>query len=166
MPLKRIVTQNGEVYFVDSKTGNRVHTSMDKHVPNPQVILKKKTCSNCGSEISTTDLKCPQCNFELPKRSIGPRKFKELTAEDFPGVDGEKFNEWKEAVIEAEKNIIMVFVGLIILNVILFLAMGSFMLGGILLVVVLILVNKKSNRLAKELGITRDAIKRARAGIN
>ncbi|MCX6174275.1 MAG: zinc ribbon domain-containing protein [Ignavibacteriales bacterium] len=164
MALKRIATQDGEVYFVDSKTGNRVLTGMEKHKPYSQVVTKKKTCSNCGSEISNTDLKCPQCNFDLPQKSVGPKKFKELTAEDFPGVDPEKFDEWKEAVLEADKNIIMVFVGLLVLNVILFLAMGSFMLGGILLVIVLIMVNRKPNRLAKELGITRDAIKRARAG--
>jgi len=164
MALKRIVTQDGEVYFVDSKTGNRVHTGLDKHKPNSQVVIKKKTCSNCGSEISNTDLKCPQCNYDLPQKSFGPKKFMELTAEDFPGVDPEKFDEWKEAVQDSEKNIIMVFVGLLVLNVILFLATGSFMLGGILLVVVIIIINLKPNRLAKELGITRDAIKRARAG--
>ena len=166
MALKRIVTQDGEVYFVDSRTGNRVHTGLDKHKPDSQVVIKKKTCSNCGSEVSNTDLKCPKCNFDLPKRSVGPKKFKELTAEDFPGVDPEKFNEWKEAVQDAQKNSTLVLAGLLVLNVILFLTTGSFMLGGLLLIVVFILINRKPNKLTKELGITRDAIKRARAGIN
>jgi|GEM_PF-2536204 len=164
MALKRIATQDGEVYFVDSKTGNRVLTGMEKHKPYSQVVTKKKTCSNCGSEISNTDLKCPQCNYDLPQKSVGRKKFKELTAEDFPGVDPEKFNEWKQAVQYTNKSTILVLVVLLVLNVILFLAMGGFMLGGILLVVVIFLINRRPNRLAKELGITRDAIKRARAG--
>jgi hypothetical protein len=166
MALKRIVTQDGEVYFVDSKSGNRVKTSMDKHVSNPQVVKKKKTCSNCGSEVSSTDLKCPQCNNDLPQRTVGPKKFNELTAEDFPEVDSEKFNEWKEAVQNANMNTVFVLIGLLILNVFLFLTTGSFILGGLLLVVVLVAINRKPNRLAKELGITRDAIKRARAGVS
>ncbi len=166
MALKRIATQDGEVYFVDSKTGNCVHTGLEKHKPNPQVVVKKKTCSNCGSEISNTDLKCPQCNFDLPQKSVGRRKFKELTVEDFPGVDPQKFDEWKEAVMEANQNTIMVFVGLIIFNIILFIALKGFMLGGLLLIIVLVLINRKPNRLAKELGITREAIKRVRAGLN
>jgi hypothetical protein len=89
------------------------------------------------------------------------KKFKDLTAADFPGVDAEKFQAWKKAVEDANKNTVYVLIGLLVLNVILFVTTGSLILGGLLLLLVLFLVNRRPRRLQKELGINRAAIKKA-----
>ena len=47
--LKRITTKDGEVYFVNAKTGKRVKTKKDIIKPDSQLFVKKKICSSCGS---------------------------------------------------------------------------------------------------------------------
>jgi hypothetical protein len=91
------------------------------------------------------------------------KKFKELTAADFPGADLQKFDEWKQAVNDANTHTVMLLIGLVLLNVILFVTTGSIMLGGLLLLLPIFFINRKPNRLARELGITRQKIKEARS---
>ena len=91
------------------------------------------------------------------------KKFQELTASDFPDVDPEKFSEWKIAVLDANKNSTILLVGLVVVNIILFLVTGNLVLGGLLLLLAFFFIWRKPNRLAKELGIDRATIKRARS---
>jgi hypothetical protein len=91
------------------------------------------------------------------------KKFADLTAEDFPGVDENKFYEWKNAIHAANTYTALIFLALIVVNVILIATTGSIMLGGLLLLIPLFFINRKPNRLAKELGITRQRIKEARS---
>lgn len=91
------------------------------------------------------------------------KKFQDLTSEDFPGIDQDKFYEWKSAVQNANTYTAMLFIGLVLINVILFATTGSLMLGGLLLLLPIFFINRKPNRLARELGITRQKIKEARS---
>ena len=95
------------------------------------------------------------------------KKLSELRAEDFPGVTSEKFSEWQQAQINAERNssialVVYAMLGLIsifVLKVTGFVP-AILMIAGI--AVLGILINGKANRLAKESGITKDMIKKAR----
>lgn len=91
------------------------------------------------------------------------KKFQELTHEDFPGIDQQKFYDWKQAVDQAKTYTLVLFIGLVVVNVVLFATTGSIMLGGLLLLLPLFFINRKPGRLAKELGMTRQRIKEARA---
>lgn len=162
MPLKRVTTKEGEVYFVDAKSGQRIRTDQDVVGPSRQSILQKNICLHCGNEILSTYVICPHCNTKLPKIKTIKRKIDELTADDFPGVNVEKFDEWKQAVKEASKNTGIALTVLVIINIILITTGIGIILGGLLLVLVFSLINKKQNRLAKELGITREKIRLAR----
>ncbi len=90
------------------------------------------------------------------------KKFQDLTVGDFPGIDENKFYEWKSAVQNANTYTALLFIGLVVVNVILFATTGSLMLGGLLLLLPIFFINRKPNRLARELGITRQKIKEAR----
>jgi hypothetical protein len=90
------------------------------------------------------------------------KKFKELSAADFPGTDPQKFDEWKQATHNANTYTAILLIALVLLNVILYLTTGSFMLGGLLLLVIFIFIWRKPNRLGKELAMTRQKIKEAR----
>jgi hypothetical protein len=89
------------------------------------------------------------------------KKIKDLTVADFPGIDSEKFQEWKNAVEDANKNTIYALIGLLILNIILFFTTGSLILGGLLLALVFYFIYSRPRRLEKELGINRVAIRKA-----
>ena len=91
------------------------------------------------------------------------KKFKDLAASDFPSVDVQKFDEWKNAVLDANRRTAIMLIGLVLLNIILFLATGSVILGGLLLFLAFFFIWRKPNRLGKELGMTRAVIKHARA---
>jgi len=91
------------------------------------------------------------------------RKLNELTADDFPGADPQKFEEWKQAVQNANTYSIILLVGLVLFNVILYAATGSIMFGGLLLLLIFVLIQRKPGKLAKELGITPQKIKEARS---
>lgn len=80
MALRRITTQDGEVYFVDAKTGQRVKTNLDVIKPNSQLeqFLNKKEideikdnksneyyCSECNTKINYEDTICPNCGTDL-----------------------------------------------------------------------------------------------------
>ena len=90
------------------------------------------------------------------------KKFQALTVGDFSGIDENKFYEWKSAVQNANTHTALLFIGLVVVNVILFATTGSLMLGGLLLLLPIFFINRKPNRLARELGITRHKIKEAR----
>ena len=92
------------------------------------------------------------------------KKIRELTAEDFPGIDEQKFNEWKAAVLSANNASIVVLILLVIINIITLAVLQAFVLGGLLLFVIFILINIKPNRLFKQLGITRQDLRRAIKG--
>jgi hypothetical protein len=91
------------------------------------------------------------------------KSFKDLTAADFPGADEAKFDEWKQAVKDANTYTAVLVVGLVVLNVILYLTTGSIMLGGLVLLLIFFFIWRKPNRLGKELGMTRQRIKEARS---
>ena len=95
------------------------------------------------------------------------KKLSKLRAEDFPGVTSEKFSEWQQEQINAERNssIALVVYAVLILFSIFVLKVTGFipvilMIGGI--PVLGILINEKANRLERESGITKDMIKKAR----
>jgi hypothetical protein len=90
------------------------------------------------------------------------RKIEELQASEFPGVDPVNFAEWREEAVKAWGKTKVVLIILLILNVILIFTMVGIALGGLPLFLVLYLINRKSNRLLKELGITRADIRHAR----
>jgi len=106
------------------------------------------------------------------------KAFKDLTALDFPGVDPEKFEKWKQASINAEKNTwIMVVIAVVIVLLYfvgIYLATGRMPIGGILgafVPTIFVLISSSAistiwggvYRLGKELGIDRAALKRARS---
>ena len=136
-----------------------------------------ENCFKCGKKLSMRDSfvwekqpVCKSCLRELDQSHLqkmektGMKKFKDLTAEDFPGIDEQKFNEWRDAVDRANKNSLIALGVLIIVNIFTFLLLRSFILGGILLLVVMIIINSKPKRLFKQLGISSSDIKRARRG--
>ncbi|MFO7611543.1 MAG: hypothetical protein R6W99_03525 [Clostridia bacterium] len=94
------------------------------------------------------------------------KKFSDLVPEDFPGVNPEKFEEWKQAQIKAGRNSAIV---LGVLTVVVLISIFVFDISGFfpailiiaLIAVSSILINKKANGLAKELGITKDMIRKA-----
>jgi len=90
------------------------------------------------------------------------KKFKDLTAADFPGIDTPRFDEWKQATQSANISTALLLIALVLLNVILYFTTGSIMLGGLLLLVAFIFVWRKPRRPEKELGMTRQEIKEAR----
>jgi len=90
------------------------------------------------------------------------RKVQDLTAADFPGVDPGRFEEWKQALKDAERNTIYLLAGLVVLNIVLYLVFDSIMLGGLLLLLVFFFIWRTPNRLAKELGLTNASIRAAR----
>jgi len=93
------------------------------------------------------------------------KKFKDLTASDFPRVDELKFQEWKNAFESANKNSIIILAIVVILNIILIIVWGTFIFPGILLLILMAyLINRKQSRLRKQLGITHKDIRKARRG--
>jgi hypothetical protein len=91
------------------------------------------------------------------------KKFKDLTAADFPGIDAQKFQSWKAAIEGANVWTAAVLIGLVLLNIILYVTTGSIALGGLVLLLVFVFIWRKPNRLGKELGMTRQRIKEARS---
>ena len=94
------------------------------------------------------------------------KKFSELVAEDFPGVNPKRFEEWKQAKIEAGRNHGIALGVLAVLVLIFTFVIGVSGFIPAILIIVLIavsgsVVNEKANRLSKELGITNDMIKKA-----
>ena len=90
------------------------------------------------------------------------RKLEDLTGADFPELDPQKFEEWKQARIQANRYAAYFVIGLVVLNVILFVTTGSLVLGGLLLLLVIVGIERRPGRLWKELGLTRKALKEAR----
>jgi hypothetical protein len=75
------------------------------------------------------------------------KKISKLSAAEFPGINEVKFNEWKEAVKKANQNTWIAMIVLVILNIFSYLFFKSVILGGILLVIVLVVINNKPNKL-------------------
>jgi len=94
------------------------------------------------------------------------KKFKDLTADDFPGMDAEKITQWKEAVMQMNRNWSIGLIVLVAINIVLYLATRSLMLGGIVFFIIMFFVNQGPSRTArvlqKELGLTRAVIMKAR----
>jgi len=106
------------------------------------------------------------------------KAYKDLTALDFPGVDPEKFEKWKQASMNAEKNtwiMVVITVVIVLLYFVgIYLATGRMPIGGILgafVPTIFVLISSSVvstiwggvNRLSRELGIGRAALKRARS---
>jgi hypothetical protein len=81
---------------------------------------------------------------------------------DFPGIDGQRSDEWKQATQSANIYTAVLLAALVLLNLILYLTTGSIMLGGVVLLVIFVFIWRKPRRLEKELGMTRQKIKEAR----
>lgn len=92
------------------------------------------------------------------------RKFQDLTPDDFPGVDPVKFEEWKKARKDADRNLIIFLIFFLLINVIIFIVLKSLWLGGLVLILIIYFINKKFNTLTKELGITGKMIRQALKG--
>jgi hypothetical protein len=93
------------------------------------------------------------------------RKIEDLRASDFPGVDPKKFDEWKQAELDASKKRRIVWIVMILINLaLIFTGVGVF-LGGLLLFLILFLIARTPNRLLKEAGLTHADIKRARQSV-
>lgn len=104
------------------------------------------------------------------------RKLKELTAEDFPGVDKSLFENWKKARIDANKKIIIAIIIIIVLlpiiNIILITNKvygddpnnGLIVYCFILLIycIVILSIGYKPIKLQKGLGLTNKSIRNAR----
>ena len=96
------------------------------------------------------------------------KRIQDLTVNDFPGVDPQKFEEWKKLAVERLKMqsivptgvIINIFVVLVILKALIPWFIIMFCLLGYKIV-----TEKKVNPLEKELGITKEALKRALQGV-
>jgi len=73
MALTRMTTENGEIYFVDSKTRERVVTELDTLHPGKSPENNDQTnddandfsCSECGADVQKDDIKCPKCGADL-----------------------------------------------------------------------------------------------------
>ncbi len=89
------------------------------------------------------------------------RKWKDLQASDFQGVDPQKFQEWRVTTHEARERTFLLLAMLVLLNETLLIRSPILVLGGIPFFGLLFFVNWKAHRLKKELGITREAVKRA-----
>jgi hypothetical protein len=90
------------------------------------------------------------------------RAIEELQVSEFPGVDPSGFDDWKEEATKAWGRTKVTLIILLVVNVILVSTMGAVALGGLPLLLVLYLVNRKANRLLKELGITGAEVMNAR----
>jgi hypothetical protein len=95
------------------------------------------------------------------------KKLSELKEEDFPSVDPERFEEWKKAAINAQRNAWFIMPVIVVLAfLIFFFSVDSGFIPAILMIALLavagIMVNAKANRLAKELGISKSMIKKVR----
>ncbi|MBN2559298.1 MAG: hypothetical protein JXB33_11140 [Clostridia bacterium] len=94
------------------------------------------------------------------------KKLKDLVPEDFPGVDSAKFEEWKQEQVKAARNSTIVVWGItaaVLIAIFVFDVYGIIpaILAIALIAVSGILINKKANDLARELGITKEMIKKA-----
>lgn len=86
------------------------------------------------------------------------KKIKDLTANDFPGIDPVKFSQWKEARISSNRNLI---IGFSVLFLIMLLAqLKVFDFGGIqwllcavAIILIFFLSTAKLRKLSKELNI-------------
>jgi hypothetical protein len=96
------------------------------------------------------------------------KKFKALTADDFPGIDPVKFVQWRDVVVRMNKRWMIALWILLGLNVILIVVFPAVCLGGLLLIVIMAFVNRDDARTAgklyKELGLNPRLIKAARKG--
>lgn len=97
------------------------------------------------------------------------KAFKELTVSDFPGVDPEKFEKWKQASIRANRNTLIflpIVLAIATLNVTRVINVGA--IGDILLIVIILAgivgIRREPRALEKELGLTSEIIGRARRG--
>jgi hypothetical protein len=93
-----------------------------------------------------------------------PKKIKDLTADDFPGIVPVKFAEWKEARISSNRNLIFSYSVLFLIMLLAQLKVFNF--GGIqwlFCAVVIIPINylatAKFRKLSKELNISGKAIR-------
>lgn len=90
------------------------------------------------------------------------RPIEQLQEVEFPGVDPVRFAEWRQEAASAARNTKTTFVILLIFNIILVFTVGGIALGGLPLFLVLYLLNRRSQRLLRELGITPQEINNAR----
>ena len=94
------------------------------------------------------------------------KKLKDLKASDFPGVNPEKFYEWKKVSSRtATKAIIVMLIYIIAIIFRLISGVLGIVIAFALMIFVIYLMSRKSNRLFRELGITREELKRTKLGI-
>jgi hypothetical protein len=91
------------------------------------------------------------------------RKVAELTSADFPGIDSLKFEQWKQSVVNANRNLGYLMLAFLAIIAILYLAFDIFAIPGFLVIILAQwLIFRESGRLFKELGLTSKALIEAR----
>jgi hypothetical protein len=93
----------------------------------------------------------------------------DLNANDFPGINPEKFHEWKTAALRIRKNWQLFFVALVLVNLIVIPLAGRIVISaGLLPLLTMFLVNyrpaKVMQTLGAELGLDPAALRDARRG--
>lgn len=105
------------------------------------------------------------------------KKFKDLSPEDFSGVDPVKFEEWKKERFTANRNyniVLAIVTVLLIIELIVVKGSDEMISGEILIVgalvlivlfgIIISLIFRKFRRLSNELGITPSMIRKALRG--
>jgi hypothetical protein len=102
------------------------------------------------------------------------RKMSELTAEDFPGVDQGKFEEWKKMRISTDKKILATVGVMFILFIVNIIMLSNRIFGNeinnylyvfciilIVYMIVILFISRKTLKLQKSLGITKRSMREA-----
>ena len=99
------------------------------------------------------------------------RNFRELTPEDFPGIDNSMFEQWKKTRVKANKMIVVSIIGLVLLSIVNIILInikvyGDKPMNGLIVYCIILLayciamifIGYKPNKLQKRLGITKKTI--------
>jgi len=86
------------------------------------------------------------------------KKFKDLTPNDFPGINPEKFEEWKRERRIAQRNAIIFLILFSMIHILLFIYVGFYWIGFTILIPILLIISLKFLMLTIKLGITKKAI--------
>lgn len=95
------------------------------------------------------------------------KKIKDLTTEDFPGfdLDQDQFKNWQQAKIDAEKNVMIFSLISLMILIIAIATTGTAVAPGALVVLLVMLgIRSKSNKMAKSMGLDDRKILQARKG--
>jgi len=94
------------------------------------------------------------------------RKISDLGAEEFPGVDPEKFSQWKEMRMKGEKLMFILWLGMLAIFMLLTVsgAIGGFLIAFLIILTPIfarLISLASANRFASEIGIEEKNIRTA-----